>query len=378
MSGEAADGPQVADSAAQVRRAMAGLPLRQLREKLTARLAGVGIDQPDREVMILLQAAVNHANHANHADRGREEAPTLSLSDMRKHELFGDSLTAVLHGPELAQSAVRWLDSAVARRVEHEPLQYITGSAPFMNIDVCVGPGVFVPRVETELMVADALGWLKTHLAKNTAGAKHDAATQNTAGVGHIASAGRSASAHSTACARPIVCDLCSGSGAIALAIATDPAIHGTVFAIEKDAHAWEWLQKNVAQAQRSGRLASAIRPVHADAMAADLLHDFAGRVDCIVCNPPYLPLARPVEQQEAQADPNIALYGGSNDGMAIPRAIISVAAGLLRHGGALFMEHDITQGAAMRAAFKAAGFVDIATCDDDTHRPRWTRGVRS
>ncbi|MBQ3480441.1 MAG: peptide chain release factor N(5)-glutamine methyltransferase [Aeriscardovia sp.] len=258
------------------------------------------------------------------------------------------------------QAFGRWLDNAVARRSQREPLQHIVGHVDFYGAEYLVGSGVFVPRPETEWVVAAAVDWLRAHRGGG----------------------------------RAMVVDLCAGSGVMGLSVARH--LPGAdVWQVEKDEQAYAWLRRNVVRLSGDGRAArdvrasdesdapvslpngSRVRTLLADAAAPGTLAGLDGRVDAVVCNPPYLPESRPVEQPEALQDPAIALYGGSADGTAIPRLLVARASRLLRPGGALLMEHDVTQAAAMRIAFEDAGLRDVSVKEDGTHRPRWTQGVR-
>ncbi|WP_181783287.1 N5-glutamine methyltransferase family protein, partial [Pseudonocardia pini] len=186
----------------------------------------------------------------------------------------------------------------VARRVTREPLQHILGTAVLGPVEVAVGPGVFTPRPETELL----LEWGLKELA----------------GVD-----------------RPLVVDLCTGSAALALAFAVARP-DATVHAVEKDPVALSWARRNVA--------AHGERVVlHADDVRRpDLLPDLEARVDLVVCNPPYVPEGTPVPPEVSEWDPAVAVFGGP-DGLALVPAVIATAATLLRHGGGLAIEHDDT-----------------------------------
>ena len=258
------------------------------------------------------------------------------------------------------QTFRRWLDDAVARRSQREPLQHIVGHVDFYGAEYLVGSGVFIPRPETEWVVAAAIDWLQAH--------------------------------HSDR--RPIVVDLCAGSGVMGLSVARQLP-DTDVWQVEKDERAYTWLRRNIVHLRGDGREAchsytsdednasvwlsngSHVRTLLADAVAPGILIGLNGRVDAVVCNPPYLPESRPIEQPEARQDPPIALYGGSADGTAIPRLLVAQASRLLRPNGVLLMEHDITQAEAIRIAFEDAGFQHVSVQKDGTHRPRWTQGVR-
>jgi release factor glutamine methyltransferase len=116
--------------------------------------------------------------------------------------------------------------------------------------------------------------------------------------------------------------------------------------------------------------------PLLADATADETLQELNGRVDCIISNPPYVPESEPTTQPEVDRDPDRALYGGSADGMRIPELVIERAARLLRPGGYFVMEHDISQGAAVRASLVQEGFHAVETQPDLTGRPRFSVGT--
>jgi hypothetical protein len=168
------------------------------------------------------------------------------------------------------------------------------------------------------------------------------------------------------------VVDLCTGSGAIAFAIALEAACT-EVWAVEKEADPF-------ALACRNRDLVGA-RSVHlerADATALATLSHLDAMVDVVVTNPPYVPADEMPTQPEASADPHVALYGGSSDGTAIPVRIIRRARTLLRPGGTLLMEHSPSQDAALRDAARSAGFVDVETLPDLVGRSRFLRARAS
>lgn len=221
-------------------------------------------------------------------------------------------------------------DEAVTRRAAREPLQHITGRAAFRRLDLAVGPGVFLPRPETEVMVQ----WCLDHL------------------VGEV------------------VVDLCAGSGAIALAIAQErPGV--TAYAVEREPAAFAWLETNAR--------GSAVRCVQADVAAVPTaLPQLAGTVDLVVSNPPYIPLgARPLEREVADHDPGTALWGGP-DGLDVVRVVQRVACRLLRRGGLLAVEHADVQGASVPALLRAAGWSGVEDHRDLAGRDRYTTAVRS
>ena len=216
----------------------------------------------------------------------------------------------------------------VKRRCNHEPVQYLTGTAGFRKLNLLVGPGVLVPRPETEGLVEEVL----KHIA-NLAG--------------------------------PVsVIDLGAGSGAMAISIATEaPNTH--VIAVEKSLDAIEWLKQNVAFYDEN------IRIVQGD--AADVLQGV--KCDVVVANPPYVPDSQPLPKDVANFEPAIALFGGI-DGLELPKLFIDAAARLLKTGGLLAIEHTETQGEAI-AQLLSAEFNQIALHQDLTGRPRWTSAIR-
>jgi release factor glutamine methyltransferase len=216
----------------------------------------------------------------------------------------------------------------VKRRCNHEPVQYLTGTAGFRNLDLAVGPGVLVPRPETERLVEEVLK--------------------------HIANLPGPVS----------VIDLGAGSGAMAISIATEaPNTH--VIAVEKSADAIEWLRQNVAFYDES------IRIVQGD--VADVLEGI--KCDVVVANPPYVPDSQPLPKDVANFEPAIALFGGP-DGLELPKRFIDAAARLLKTGGLLAIEHTETQGEAI-AKLLNTDFNQIALHQDLTGRPRWTSAIR-
>jgi release factor glutamine methyltransferase len=229
------------------------------------------------------------------------------------------------------------LDDLVGRRVQRVPVQHLTGTTGFRNLELSVGPGVFVPRVETEL----------------TAGLAIEAAVR-------LVDEG---------CEQPLVVDLCTGSGAIALAVA-DEVPQARVVAVELDSDAVAWAVRNVAELG----LADRVELRTGDAVRADshVLADLAGAVDVLVANPPYIPPdAEPVEPEVRDHDPALALYGGGDDGLATARGVIAAARRLLRPGGVFVMEHGDRQGPATRALVSGAGWTEVGTQRDLAGRDR-------
>lgn len=223
----------------------------------------------------------------------------------------------------------------VAQRAMRIPLQHLTGKASFRQLELSVGPGVFVPRPETELLVQLSLD---------------EARLWREAGVPH-----------------PRMVDLGTGTGAIALAIATeDPTTR--VSAVEKEAEAFGWAQRNLR--------GSKVTLTQAD--FRDYLPEEAGTFCVVVTNPPYVPPEEiPAEPEVRDYDPPAALYGGAHHGMALPCAAMDTAVRLLRPGGALFMEHAESQVQAMERELAARGFVEIHVHRDLAGKPRATGARR-
>ena len=218
-------------------------------------------------------------------------------------------------------------ESMVARRGRREPLQYIMGTAPFWRGELAVGPGVFIPRPETELLVE----WALRALADRTA---------------------------------PVVVDLCAGSGAIATAITAERS-DATVYAVERDPDAAAWLRRNLT----SGTV------IVADATEPSTLASLDGTVDAVLSNPPYVPDGIEVPA-EVQADPAAAVFAGA-DGLAVIRPLTTRIATLLAPGGFTAIEHDDGHGDAVPDLLRANGFVDVMAHRDLAGRPRFATARR-
>jgi len=246
----------------------------------------------------------------------------------------GAVLARAAAGGLLDDGDVAALRGAVERRASREPLQHITGVAHFRGLSLAVGPGVFVPRPETELVAQHAIDLLSAVPGP-----------------------------------RPRAVDLGTGSGALALALATEVP-HSVVWAVEKSPAAFVWAKLN---ARAAG--ADNVRLIHAD--LADALPELDGTIDLVVSNPPYIPIgAVPRDPEVRLYDPELALYGGE-DGLDVVRDLESTARRLLRPGGALVIEHGEQQGGAIAALLAGRGWRAIATHPDLLGRPRATTAVR-
>lgn len=221
-------------------------------------------------------------------------------------------------------------DALVARRAAREPLQHITGRAYFRHLTLEVGPGVFVPRPETEVVAEAAIA---------AARARPD----------------------------PVVVDLGTGSGAIALAVAGEVP-SAVVHAVEADAAAHAWASRNCARTAVDLRAGDMI----------DAFHDLDGGVDVVVSNPPYIPVGAVVRDPEvADHDPPIALWSGA-DGLDAVRVVEEVAGRLLRPGGAVVVEHADLQGTSAPAVFAASGrWIGVEDHRDLAGRDRYVTATR-
>jgi release factor glutamine methyltransferase len=279
----------------------------------------------------------------------------------------------------------------ITRRASREPLQHLTGEAYFRHLTLAVGPGVFVPRPETELVVGWAIDALTASARPTGALAGAWAARRGAAAAPD--QAGEPADDAARQAASVLCVDLCAGSGALALALA-DEVPGAAVHAVEADPAALGYLRRNVAAtglpvrvhaADVLGAVPDPTEPSTAQAEWARVPVDVAlaelmGRVDVVVSNPPYLPDAdrATVEPEVGEHDPPRALWGGGGDGLAGPRAVATRAARLLRPGGLFAMEHADGQGAAVRALLAAAGgWGEIATRPDLSGRDRFVTARR-
>lgn len=287
--------------------------VRALLASLRDEFAAAGIEHPAQDAELLV-------GHVLGVSRGRVQA--LAVLDETVSEAD--------------REAIHTLAAARAQRV---PLQHLTGRAPFRDLDLAVGPGVFVPRPETEVVAQFAIDELRA--------------------LPHP---------------EPIAIDLCAGSGALALALATEVPT-ARVWALEKSPEAHAWAARNVARYGdgrvhlRLGAVEDLLRPGTTAAAFAPL----RGRVQVLVSNPPYIPDDMvPRDPEVREHDPELALYGGP-DGLGLVRVISRVGRAFVAPGGLLVLEHAETQGAAIRSLLAADGWRAPATHPDLTGRDRAT-----
>ncbi|HXL90499.1 MAG TPA: peptide chain release factor N(5)-glutamine methyltransferase [Streptosporangiaceae bacterium] len=237
--------------------------------------------------------------------------------------------------PDAEFDARFWAD--IARREAREPLQHITGRAHFRYLELEVGPGVFVPRPETEVMT----GWAISLLREMDVSA-------------------------------PVVIDLGTGSGAIALAIAQEVP-RARVHAVEGDPLARAWAERNVSTYVENAPYTAGRVMVHAgDFCSTDVLSELDGTVDLVVTNPPYIPVGASVPPEVGEYDPPAALWSGT-DGLDAIRAVERTARRLLRPGGAVAVEHGAQQGAAVYWVFpEENGWRDTRNNKDLAGRDRF------
>jgi release factor glutamine methyltransferase len=275
--------------------------VRSLLAAAAARLAAAGVESPAQDARILLSF------------------------------VSGVELLRLPLLTELDENHVRRFEQLVARRAERVPLQHLTGRAHFRSVEVEVGPGVFVPRPETEVMT----GWAIEALASMT-----------------------------TAQHRPLAVELGTGSGAIAKAISYELT--------RTDIHAVEISPEAAAYARRN--LADTLVELHVADMAT-ALPELNGTVDLVIANPPYIPLEAyvSVAPEVRDHDPALALFSGQ-DGLDAIKVVADVAARLLRPAGFVCVEHADVQGESAIAVLVASAVRDHR---DLTGRPRFVTAVK-
>ena len=298
--------------------------LTQLREQFAA--AGIEAPEVDAELLV---------GHVLQESRGRVQA-------------------LAIMGAQVSEADAARLAELGSLRAERIPLQHLTGRAAFRSIELQVGPGVFVPRPETELLAQLA--------------------------IDELAEA-----------AEPVALDLCTGSGAVALAIANEvPAAQ--VWAVEKSVDAHAWASRNVATLG-AGRVTLLLGDVveldparsafgaglggsaslDTGGAVAAAIAPLEGRVTVLASNPPYVPAgAIPRDPEVRDHDPELALYGGE-DGLDVIRILSRAGLRLVAPGGLIALEHAEEQGASIRRLLERDGWHSAQTHLDLTGRDRVT-----
>ncbi|MGV0626907.1 peptide chain release factor N(5)-glutamine methyltransferase [Mycolicibacter minnesotensis] len=275
--------------------------LRDAIDSAAAHFADAGIDSARFDAEEL-------AAHAAGTDRGR-----LGLLEQPDDEFF------------------RRYRELIAARGARIPLQHLIGTAAFGPVTVQVGPGVFIPRPETEALLEWAMGQRLPQA--------------------------------------PVIVDACTGSGALALALsAVFPGAR--TLAIDDSQAALEYTRRNCA--------GTSVEVIRADVTTAGLLSELDGQVDLLVSNPPYIPDGADLDPEVAQHDPEHALFGGP-DGMSVIAPLAALAARLLRPGGLFAVEHDDTTPQATVQTVSSGGFFDdVVSRPDLTGRLRFVTAVRN
>lgn len=288
--------------------AQAGVLLRDLVEHAAKRFEEAGIDSAIVDAELL-------AGHVLNLTRGGIQSE-------------------IIRGAEITDSQAEEITNLYARRLNREPLQHITGKAYFRNLELQVGRGVFIPRPETEFVAQLAIDALRQ-----------------------------------VAAAAPIAIDLGTGSGAIALAMATEVP-NAKIYAVEKSADAFPFTQKNFATyGDQNATL------IHGD--LADAFEELNSTASVVASNPPYIPLAAVPRDVEVRLhDPELALYGGE-DGMKVMRLVSSTAKRLLHTGGSLIVEHADSQSQQVSQLLLADGWRQVRSHKDLTGRDRAVTAIK-
>jgi len=282
--------------------------LADFRDDAIARLTDAGVATPEVDADLLI-------GHVLDQSRGEVQAKAIAGADVRGDQL--DELSQLLD-----------------RRVAREPLQHITGKAYFRSLELAVGPGVFIPRPETEQVAQYAIDALRAVPVE-----------------------------------QPVAVDLGTGSGAIAFSLATEIP-NSLVYAVEVSPEAYRWTEIN-------RDLTGASNSVLVLGDLANALSELDGTVDVAISNPPYIPSdAIPRDLEVQLHDPKTALYGGA-DGLDVIRQVSQTGLRLLHRGGTLVLEHGELQGQAIAELLHTDGWTAVATHRDLLGRDRATTALR-
>ena len=262
---------------------------------------------------------------------GASENPQLDARILLA-EILNISQTHLVTLDQVSSEQAKEFEAWIIRRKNCEPIQYITTRAYFRSLTLAVGPGVLIPRPESELLVDAVIEYVKTRaqLSLN----------------------------------KTSVADFGAGSGALAISIATE--LPGSaVIAVESEPQALSWLEKNVAM------LAPQVQVVQSNVQSFDGL----GKFDVVIANPPYIPAGQSLPSEVREFEPATSLFGGEN-GLEVPALFIDSAQKALRPGGFLALEHHESHSDEIANLLKK--FFDEVTLHYDlNNRPRWSSGVR-
>lgn len=266
------------------------------------------------------------------------ELPAVDAELMLAHVLGVNRMDLHARQFEITPEQNELFKEMLDARIAGKPTQYLTGEAPFRYLEFSVGPGVLIPRPETELLVDAALVEIER--------------IQSQINPSTVS-----------------VVDLGAGSGAIAISIAHEAALRNmkiNVVAVEKSESALEWLKKNVSRHEVD------VRIINGD--VSDVLQGV--KSDIVVANPPYVPNQVNLPDLVAANEPHEALFGGLDDGMEIPRKFIAAATRILKTGGLLILEHFEAQSSALEHEL-SAHYSEISHYTDLNQRPRWITARR-
>lgn len=266
------------------------------------------------------------------------ELPAVDAELMLAHVLGVNRMDLHARQFEITPEQNELFKEMLDARIAGKPTQYLTGEAPFRYLEFSVGPGVLIPRPETELLVDAALVEIER--------------IQSQINPSTVS-----------------VVDLGAGSGAIAISIAHEAALRNmktNVVAVEKSESALEWLKRNVSRHEVD------VRIINGD--VSDVLQGV--RSDIVVANPPYVPNQVNLPDLVAANEPHEALFGGLDDGMEIPRKFIAAATRILKTGGLLILEHFEEQSSALEHEL-SAHYSEISHYTDLNQRPRWITARR-
>jgi release factor glutamine methyltransferase len=284
---------------------------------------------------VLLRDLVEHA--AKRFEEAGIDSAMVDAELLAGHVLKftrGGIQSEIIRGAEITDTQADAITQLYARRLNREPLQHITGKAYFRNLELQVGRGVFIPRPETEFVAQLAIDALRA-----------------------------------VASEQPIAVDLGTGSGAIALALATEVS-NSKIYAVEKSDDAISFTQKNFANCAPENAVL-----IHGD--LADAFGELDGTVSVVASNPPYIPLAAVPRDVEVRLhDPKLALYGGE-DGMQVMHQVSATAKRLLHSGGTLVVEHADSQSQQVSQLLLADGWRQVRAHKDLTGRDRAVTAIK-